>query len=84
MRGVPVAVSSIPIMREIAGDAAIYFDPQSSDAIAATLVRVMADAELRDQLRASGLQRVRAFSWENTASATARVYRTLLGGRSSW
>lgn len=82
-RGIPVAVSGIPIMREIAGDAAIYFDPKSSDAIAATLMRVIADAALRDQLRASGLQRVRAFSWENTASATAHVYRSLLGERLS-
>ncbi len=80
VRGVPVAVSDIPIMREIAGDAAVYFDPKSNDAMAATLRRVMADADLRDRLRASGLERERAFSWENTASATAHVYRSLLEG----
>ncbi len=68
--GVPVACSDIPPMREIGGDAALYFDPLDEHAIASALERICNDRQLRLDLPAIGLERARQFTWRRTAQAT--------------
>jgi glycosyltransferase involved in cell wall biosynthesis len=63
---IPVACADIPPLREVAGDAALYFDPQDEDAIAAALDRVASD----DSLAAAGAARARNFTWETAAERT--------------
>ena len=71
--GVPVACSDIPVLHEVAGDAALFFDPLDEGAIAASLDRIVSDAALRAQLSAAGPLRARGFTWERTAEQTLRV-----------
>jgi glycosyltransferase involved in cell wall biosynthesis len=68
--GIPVACSDIGPLREVAGSAALPFDPLSEDAIAAALGRIVDDRELREKLAAAGPERARRFSWELAARQT--------------
>jgi glycosyltransferase involved in cell wall biosynthesis len=68
--GLPVACSDIPPLREVAGDAALFFDPSSEDAIAGALDRIMEDQALRQQLAAAGPKRAREFNWDRSAELT--------------
>ena len=68
--GIPTACSDIPPLREVAGDAALFFDPLDEDAIAAAIERVMTDASLRGRLAQAGPERARQFTWERSAEQT--------------
>jgi glycosyltransferase involved in cell wall biosynthesis len=68
--GIPVACSDIPPLREVAGDAALFFNPLNEDAIADALDRITADTGLRAQLAETGPGRARAFTWERAARET--------------
>jgi glycosyltransferase involved in cell wall biosynthesis len=78
VRGVPVACSDVSSIPEVAGDAAIYFDPTDSAAIAAAIECVLSDRDLRERLRRLGPARARLFSWEETARRTVDSYRHAL------
>jgi glycosyltransferase involved in cell wall biosynthesis len=73
-RGVPVATSGRASLAEVAGDAAIVFDPESPVAIAAALERLLGDPAERERLRAAGVARAAQFTWERTAGLTAASY----------
>jgi glycosyltransferase involved in cell wall biosynthesis len=77
-RGVPVTCSNASALPEVAGDAALLFDPESVDAIAAAVRRMVADERLRAHLAARGRARAATFSWEATAAATVESYRRAL------
>jgi glycosyltransferase involved in cell wall biosynthesis len=81
-RGVPVACSNASSLPEVAGDAALLFDPHEEAAIAEALRRLLDDPALREQLRARGLARVREFTWERTARLTLASYRRALASAS--
>ena len=78
-RGLPVATSNLSAMPEVAGDAALFFDPMSEESIASSLQSLLNDSRLREQLREKGLARARQFSWEATARGTVESYRRALG-----
>jgi len=78
-RGVPVACSNASSLPEVAGDAALLFDPRDEGAIAHALERLLSDRTLADRLRALGLARVREFTWERTARLTLESYARALG-----
>jgi len=73
-RGVPVVCSNASSLPEIAGDAALLFDPRDETAIAAAVLRVLRDRTLAERLRASGVERAEEFSWERTARLTLESY----------
>ena len=77
-RGVPVACSDRSSLPEVAGDAALLFDPEDTEAIRAALERVLHDPGLRGRLSSAGRARARLFTWDATATATAAVYRRML------
>jgi len=81
--GVPLAVSDIPVHREIAGDAAAYFDPYSPEDLAGTLDELLADADLRRFLAMRGRERVARYSWRRAALETWLVYRWAVRQRAS-
>jgi glycosyltransferase involved in cell wall biosynthesis len=71
--GIPTACSDIPVLREVAGDAALYFDPLDEDAVAGALERITIDRLLRGRLTAAGPLRALGFTWDKTARATLKV-----------
>jgi glycosyltransferase involved in cell wall biosynthesis len=81
-RGVPVACSNSSSLPEVAGDAALLFDPRDVAGIAAALERVLYDEPLASSLRERGLRRAQEFTWERTARLTLDVYARALGAAS--
>lgn len=77
-RGVPVAASDLPVLREVGGDAIALFDPFRADSIAAALAPIVADDGERERMAEAGRARVAEFSWRRTAAMTAEVYRRAL------
>jgi glycosyltransferase involved in cell wall biosynthesis len=71
--GVPVACSNIPPLREVAGDAALLFDPLDESAIASALDCITSDSAMRGRLAEAGPARARGFTWDKTAFATLRA-----------
>ena len=71
--GTPVVAAPEPALREVAGDAAVYAEPEG---LADGIRRALRE---RERLVAAGLERAREFSWERTARRTVAVYREVLG-----
>jgi glycosyltransferase involved in cell wall biosynthesis len=71
--GIPVACSDIPPLREVAGDAALFFDPLDEDAIASAIERLMSDVSLQERLAQAGRERARGFTWQRSAEQTLEV-----------
>jgi glycosyltransferase involved in cell wall biosynthesis len=76
--GTPLLCSNRTAMPEIAGDAAQYFDPENQGELISGLRRFATDTQLKAQLRETGFERVKAFSWAATAEQTVAIYRSLL------
>ena len=72
--GVPVACSNTSSLPEVAGDAAVYFDPYNEEAIAKSIAEAIAN---RDKLVAAGKTQLAKFSWDKTAQETLAVYKSL-------
>jgi glycosyltransferase involved in cell wall biosynthesis len=79
-RGVPVACSGRGALDEVAGDAALRFDPESETEIATAVRRLLSDPAEAARLRAAGLDRVSRFSWAATAAGTLAAYERALRG----
>lgn len=77
--GVPVACSNISSMPEIAGGAAILFDPHDVDSISQSMSKVLQSQDEREKLTQKGLERARDFSWEKTARHTLDVIHRVAG-----
>jgi glycosyltransferase involved in cell wall biosynthesis len=81
-RGVPVACSNTSSLPEVAGDAALLFDPEDAAAIRSAVVRLLDDGELAGELARRGRERAATFSWARSARATVASYeRALADGR---
>ncbi len=78
--GQVVAASNSSSHPEVGGDAAAYFDPHDSEAMAAVIGRLLDDREEYEHRRALGLAQAARFSWQRAADETAAVYDRLLGG----
>lgn len=76
--GCPVIASNTSSFPEVAGDAAVLFDPADEDDMSSTMLDVLRDADLRARMAERGLQRVGQFSWERTARMTREVYERLI------
>lgn len=72
--GTPVVCSSAGALPEVAGDAALLFDPHSADDIALALKRGLLDTDLRARLIKRGHDNARSFSWDRTARETLDIY----------
>ena len=68
--GVPVVCSDGSSLREIAGQGALFVNPQNNTQIAEAIKQVIDDNVLRDRLRQSGEENVKRFSWEKCAKET--------------
>jgi len=74
--GTPVVASDLPVLREVAGDAALFAPASDVDAWTAALLRVLGDATLRADLAARGRARADRFDWRRAAAAHVEVWRS--------
>jgi glycosyltransferase involved in cell wall biosynthesis len=71
--GRPVLAADIPVLREVAGDRAVYADPTDVDALASGLAAVLDEEDSPDAQAARRL-RARGFTWARTADTTLDAY----------
>ena len=76
--GCPTLVSDIEILREVYGDATIYFDPHDCEDLAKKMIMIVEDSSLRDRLRSAGRKQARLYSWQRAAAKTSETIRELL------
>ena len=68
--GCPVACSSLTALPEVAGRAALLFDPCDQLAFIGAIQRILTEESLRERLRGKGFARAGKFDWRQTARAT--------------
>jgi glycosyltransferase involved in cell wall biosynthesis len=67
--------SDLPVLREVAGDAALYAPPDRPDLWADRIAALLADGDLRAELKRKGRERAARFDWRRSAAATAAAFR---------
>jgi glycosyltransferase involved in cell wall biosynthesis len=76
--GAPVACSNVSAIPEIAGDAAVYFNPKDVYDIANAIDLLLKDKNKRLELVSKGRARLNLFTWEKAADITLKVYHDVL------
>jgi glycosyltransferase involved in cell wall biosynthesis len=77
--GTPVIAGDRTSSPEVAGEAALLFDPFDVNSLVAALKRILNESDLRAELSAKGLQRASQFSWQTTARLTLAAYEKAAG-----
>jgi len=77
--GLPVISSNATCLPEVYGEAAIYFDPMDTKAMAEAIMQVLDDPKLRQDLALRGQKQAAKYSWERLAKQTLLVYDKVLG-----
>ena len=75
--GTPVITSNTSAIPEIAGEGAILVSPTDEQAIATEMLRVEQDETFYHQQVAYGIERVKCFSWQNTAKELLNIYQSI-------
>lgn len=75
--GVPVACSDIPVLREIMGAGAVFFDPHNVPNMADVMSQVLSNPQKAEELANAGLRRIRHFSWKKAAEETIKLYQSV-------
>jgi glycosyltransferase involved in cell wall biosynthesis len=71
--GVPVACSNTSSLPEVAGDAALMFDPTHIDGIADALAKLMSEDALRRRIIDAGYANLARFSWSSCAETILKA-----------
>jgi glycosyltransferase involved in cell wall biosynthesis len=77
--GTPVVCSRAASLPEVAGGAALYFDPSSAEELADTIEKVLSSSDLQESLRTKGLERAKKFTWAESTRKHVELYHRLLG-----
>jgi glycosyltransferase involved in cell wall biosynthesis len=81
--GTPVACSNRSALPEVAGDAALLFDPYDQESVTGAIRRLLGDEKLRADLVRRGYEQAGRFTWEQTAAGTLAGYRRAISVRQS-
>jgi glycosyltransferase involved in cell wall biosynthesis len=81
LRDVPVACSRSSSLPEVAGDAALLFDPERQEEVTAAIRRLLEDRVLAARLVERGRERAASFTWERTGAASLAGYRRAIAQR---
>ncbi len=73
--GVPVLCANRGSLPEVAGDGALFFDPDDPDALSQALLTVRSHPDIRRRLVEAGTVNVAKYSWERTARDTLDILR---------
>lgn len=73
--GCPVIVSNVASLPEVCGDAVLYCDPNDSRDIAAKIIKICSDYQLKNVLVINGKTRAKQFTWERSAIETTNILK---------
>jgi glycosyltransferase involved in cell wall biosynthesis len=78
--GTPVLTSRVSSIPEVVGEAGLYVEPLEPEDIAAGMLRLASDEDLREELKKKGLEQAKRFTWEETARELLALYPLVLRG----
>jgi glycosyltransferase involved in cell wall biosynthesis len=78
-RGLPVATSDRSSLVEVAGKAALFFEPEDEFSIARAIERLLTEPDLVARLARAGPVQAARFTWAATAAGCVESYRRALG-----
>lgn len=76
--GCPVLSSDSASLPEVAGNAALFYDPDDIDGFAEGMTRIVNDNELRQKLVELGRERAACFTWDRCVKGTVAAYREVV------
>lgn len=76
--GLPVITSGVSSMPEVAGQAALYVDPNNSHEIALAMKKLAQSDSTRQKLSELGRQQLKSFSWHKTAEQYLEIISSLV------
>ncbi len=82
--GAPVITSNTSSLPEVVGDAALLIDPHNTHELAQTILRLLENEQLREELRQKGYARAQLFTWPKSASKMLSVYQRLYNGATNF
>ncbi len=74
-QGTPVACSNTSSLPEVAGKAAVYFDPLNEEEMTNAILETQKN---KSKLVKLGTEQLTKFSWKKCAQETVDVYKTLI------
>ncbi|MHB9139240.1 MAG: glycosyltransferase family 4 protein [Victivallaceae bacterium] len=72
--GIPCACSRSSSLGEIAGQAALLFEPSDVKDISSAIVKLLTDEELREEMVRRGKQRAQEFEWKKHVEKLVKIY----------
>ena len=75
--GCPVVASNAYAIPEVVGDAAILCDPYDYECFAESVLNLLQDSSLREEMVRKGLQRAKKFNWDEHVEKVLDIYKTL-------
>ncbi len=76
LRNTPVIASDIPVLREVSGNCAVFFEPENEKDLAKKIVNVLDGNNSRvENLIKMGLSNINKWSWENHCSKVIEILR---------
>ena len=76
----PIVASRASSLPEIAGQAALYFDPHSVAELQACIEKLLLDKTQRERLISFGSERIKIFNWQTAAKKTEQIYDAVIHG----
>ncbi len=77
--GTPVVAAAASCLPEVAGEAALYFEPLDAKDLSRVLKKILTDKDLRVRMINRGFTRMKLYSWDKTIRQTYEVYKRVLG-----
>ena len=74
----PVLCSDTSSLKEVAGNAAIYFNPNNIQSILNGIEKITSNNTYKNEYIEKGLIQLKKFSWKKCANETLNVYKKLL------
>ena len=81
--GLPVLASNATCLPEVAGDAALYFDPHDTESMVETLLTAETQPSIVAHTRQTAPAALARFSWPKAAATFVACYRAVGGVRLS-
>ncbi len=78
MCGAPVVLSNKSSLPEVGANAAFYFDPENKENFESVVRNVIQNPNVAKEMVLKGFERVKMFSWNNTAEKTIETYKKVL------
>lgn len=74
----PILCSDSKIFREVADEAALYFNPKSKNSIINNLSSIFKDDALKKRMIKAGNRKIKKYSWEKSAIKAINLYKKIV------